>query len=296
MKAFATLLMTTSLLFTGVKGEHKEITTVQGHEMPTIVEEILVPEVFVDYQLSEKVAVKPDLSAFYVVNEPLNKRKTPNIDYAPIGYLAKGEPVKGVDILDNGWVKLSDGAFVNGKYITVQRGMTEETFNQLTVEFKKKEAERLAKLKEEQARKAAQAKAQQQQKQTVAAVASTGRGGITLSADEKDLLARLVRAEAGGESYEGMVAVASVVFNRITSGKFPTSVSGVIYARNQFQPVSNGSINKPASEVHFKAVEDALTRDNTNGALFFYAPSLVKSTYMESLATVAVIGTHHFKK
>lgn len=296
MKAFATLLMTASLLFTGTKGEYKETDTEQGRELPTIVEEILVPEVFVDYQVSEPVVVKPDLSAFYVVNVPLNKRKTPNTNYDPIGYLAQGEPVKGVDILDNGWVELSDGAFVNGKYITVQRGMTDEKFNQLTAEFKKKEAERLAKLKEEQARKAAQAKAQQQQKQTVATVASTGRGGITLSSQEKDLLARLVRAEAGGESYEGMVAVASVVFNRMTSGKFPKTVTDVIYARNQFQPVANGTINKPASEVHFKAVEDALTRDNTNGALFFYAPSLVKSTYMESLTTVAVIGTHQFKK
>ncbi|MNH26818.1 Spore cortex-lytic enzyme precursor [compost metagenome] len=93
-----------------------------------------------------------------------------------------------------------------------------------------------------------------------------------------------------------MVAVASVVFNRVKSERFPNTVTDVIYAKNQFSPVMNGSINKQASEIQYKAIEDALTRDNTNGALFFYAPSLVKSGYMESLTTVAVIGVHHFKK
>lgn len=216
-------------------------------------------------------------STFYIVSEPLNKRKTANVDHKPIGYLEKGQPVEGIKLLSNGWVKLADNSYVNGKYLIIKSSMTRDQFN-----------ERLKKFNE--AKKA-------KPKTTNKGKDSVGRKGkVVMSAKERDLLARLVRAEAGGEKYEGMVAVAAVVFNRVTSSRFPNSVQNVIYAKNQFSPVANGSINKPASDIHYKAVDDALTRDNTNGALFFYAPSLVKSRYMESLTTVKVIGVHHFKK
>ena len=51
---------------------------------------------------------------------------------------------------------------------------------------------------------------------------------ITLSNEEKDLFARLVEAEAKGESYEGKVAVATVVLNRLESPEFPDTVTNVI--------------------------------------------------------------------
>src|SRR6185437_4776126 len=47
---------------------------------------------------------------------------------------------------------------------------------------------------------------------------------VSISASEKDLLARLVEAEAKGESYEGKVGVATVVLNRVDSPKFPDTV------------------------------------------------------------------------
>src|SRR4051794_10035260 len=70
------------------------------------------------------------------------------------------------------------------------------------------------------------------------------------SAAEKDLMARLVHAEAVGEPYRGKVAVATVILNRISSPKFPNTVKGVIYQVTNrhyaFSPVQNGQINKPA--------------------------------------------------
>jgi N-acetylmuramoyl-L-alanine amidase len=66
------------------------------------------------------------------------------------------------------------------------------------------------------------------------------------SAAELDLLARLVRAEAQGEPYQGKVAVAEVVINRTHSPLFPDSITAVINQKGQFSPVSNGAINKPA--------------------------------------------------
>ena len=52
--------------------------------------------------------------------------------------------------------------------------------------------------------------------------------------DEIDMLSRLVYLEAGGESYECMKGVASVVLNRMTSTGM--SLQDVIYAPNQFSP------------------------------------------------------------
>src|SRR5699024_110576 len=83
-----------------------------------------------------------------------------------------------------------------------------------------------------------------------------------ITSEEKDLLARLVRAEAEGEPYAGKVAVATVVLNRVDYHEFPNTVRGVIeevtpggyYA---FSPVLNGEINKPADEDSMLAVEEA---------------------------------------
>lgn len=114
---------------------------------------------------------------------------------------------------------------------------------------------------------------------------------------EIDLLARIVRAEALGESFEGKVAVAAVVLNRVESSKFPDTIKGVIYQRGQFSPVSNGSINKPADKESIRAAYAALTdmRHIAKDALFFYNPAIATSRWLDSRATAVVIGNHVFK-
>lgn len=283
------------------RSNSKENNVFDIHSMVAL--EVPVESRILTVNTSEKnEEVEPQNTYYKVQAFALNKRKTPSLDHSPIGYLGSNEPVKGIKTLDNGWVELSDGSYVNGKYLTTVE-MTEEEYLTAIEEYKAykaKVAEELRQKKiEEQKRAAEQQTKVAQGTSHIVSVAnvssSVGRNGISLSSSDRDLLARLVRAEAGGESYEGMVAVASVVLNRVFSSKFPDTIQGVIYARNQFSPVANGSINKPASDVHYKAVDDALRRDNTNGATFFYAPAVVDSAYMESLQTVAVIGGHHFK-
>lgn len=114
---------------------------------------------------------------------------------------------------------------------------------------------------------------------------------------DADLLARLVHAEAQGEPYEGKVAVADVVLNRVKSGLFPNTIREVIYQSGQFQPVSNGAINVPADSDSIKAANEALTSsDETYGALFFYNPLGTSSTFFDSKQTTVTIGNHVFKK
>lgn len=114
---------------------------------------------------------------------------------------------------------------------------------------------------------------------------------------DRDLLARLVRAEAQGESFNGKVAVAEIVINRVMSPSFPNSVQAVIYQAGQFSPVSNGSINRPADDESYRAVDSARQGSNlTNGALFFYNPKVAESRWLDSRKTTASIGNHVFKK
>jgi N-acetylmuramoyl-L-alanine amidase len=120
---------------------------------------------------------------------------------------------------------------------------------------------------------------------------------LSISEKDLDLLARIVRAEAQTEPFEGKVAVATVVLNRVESPKFPNSVKKVIYQRGQFQPVSNGQINKPADQESIKAVHAALSdmRNITKDSLFFYNPAIATSRWLDSRETTVVIGDHVFK-
>lgn len=124
---------------------------------------------------------------------------------------------------------------------------------------------------------------------------------VSISNEEKDLFARLVEAEAKGESYEGKVAVATVVLNRVDSPEFPNTVTEVInevvgdaYA---FSPVQNGEINKPASDDSIRAVEEALTRqDRLNDCIYFYNPEIATDKWITTREVVKTIGNHTFAK
>lgn len=124
---------------------------------------------------------------------------------------------------------------------------------------------------------------------------------VTISNDEKDLMARLVEAEAKGEPYEGKLAVATVVLNRVDSPQFPNTITGVIKQKVSdcyaFTPVQNGEINKPASDESKRAVEEALTRtDRLSNSLYFYNPEIATDHWIESRTVVKTIGHHVFAK
>ncbi|MCH1626970.1 cell wall hydrolase [Ferdinandcohnia quinoae] len=124
----------------------------------------------------------------------------------------------------------------------------------------------------------------------------------TISASDKELLARLVQAEAKGEPYAGKVAVATVVLNRVDSPLFPNTVKKVIYERSEngsyaFTPVQNGQINQAADSSAKKAVEEALTfRGQGKGSLYFYNPETSKSKWILSREVTTTIGNHRFAK
>jgi N-acetylmuramoyl-L-alanine amidase len=123
----------------------------------------------------------------------------------------------------------------------------------------------------------------------------------TISEADKDLMARLVRAEAEAEPYAGKVAVATVVLNRVASSEFHNTVRSVIYEVSNghyaFTPVANGQINKPADAASRKAVNEALAfRGQGSGSLFFYNPKTAVSKWIFSRPVTVTIGNHRFAK
>lgn len=116
-------------------------------------------------------------------------------------------------------------------------------------------------------------------------------------ADDLDLLARAVTAEAGAEPYEGQVAVAAVILNRVESPAFPNTIAGVIYQPGAFEAVDNGWIYKPATATAYRAASDALNGwDPTDGALYYWNPDKSTSKWIWSRTIHLRIGNHVFAR
>ncbi len=122
------------------------------------------------------------------------------------------------------------------------------------------------------------------------------------SQSDLSLLARLVTAEAGGEPYEGQVAVAATVLNRVQSGAYPTTIPGVIYQvvdgkYYQFSPVLDGRINTTPSSSALRAAQAAMNGwDPSYGALGFYNPAKTSNYWVQLRPVTRVIGGHVFFK
>ena len=129
------------------------------------------------------------------------------------------------------------------------------------------EAEVQAKAAEEAARIAAEAQQ--------AALAVQAAQTAAISAEELKLLANIIYCEAGSESYVGKVAVGNVIMNRVKSASQPNTITEVVYAKGQFSPVRNGSLQRALSSdkadaaCYQAAIEALAGAQPVGGKLFF---------------------------
>lgn len=119
--------------------------------------------------------------------------------------------------------------------------------------------------------------------------------GVSLTEQEVQWIAQMIHAEARGEPYSGQVAVGAVIVNRLKSRQFPNTVYEVLFQTNAFQPVRNGTFFLPPNESAYRATIEALNgKDPTNGALFFFNPSISTDRFMHARPAVVTIGQHRF--
>jgi spore germination cell wall hydrolase CwlJ-like protein len=115
---------------------------------------------------------------------------------------------------------------------------------------------------------------------------------VSFAEGDRTLLANLIYCEAGGEPYEGQVAVGAVVINRVLSSVFPDSVSGVIYSPKQFSPAGSGRLalalaQNKATDSCYRAADEAMSGySNVGSCVYFRTP-------IEGLSGIS-IGGHIF--
>ena len=153
----------------------------------------------------------------YSNTETLRVREAEDLESKVLGLLANGEAVEAIE---------SEGDWITVSYEGTTGYVASEFVD---IEFNIDKAESMEEIR---ARKAAEEEAKRNaQKEAVLATAS-----------ELEILAALIQCEAGGESYEGQIAVGAVVMNRVRCAAYPNTITEVIYASGQFVPASKGKM------------------------------------------------------
>lgn len=110
-----------------------------------------------------------------------------------------------------------------------------------------------------------------------------------------ELLARIISAEAHGETYLGQIAVGAVVLNRVEHPSFPDTVSGVVYQNGAFSCLYDGQFYEPIADSAYSAARDALNGlDPTSGAIYYYNPTTATAKWIFSRPVITTIGNHVF--
>ena len=131
---------------------------------------------------------------------------------------------------------------------------------------------------------------------TLAALSVKEGGNLSgYSSADYNLLARLISAEARGESYIGQVAVGAVVMNRVEHPSFPDTVSGVIYQKGAFSCLNDGQFYEPIADSAYKAARDCLNGlDPIGGAIYYYNPAVATNKWIFGREVITTIGNHVF--
>lgn len=127
--------------------------------------------------------------------------------------------------------------------------------------------------------------------------AQPSRGYISSSSQDVKCLAQLIYGEARGECFEGQVAVAAVVLNRLHSGKFGNSIRSVIFEPGAFTAISDGQFYLQPNETAYRAAQAALNGwDPTGNALYYWNPKTATNKWVWSRSIIKTIGNHVFAK
>lgn len=218
-----------------------------------------------------------------VNTDTLNVRKEAGTEAAVLAVASAGQTFMAGEVGDE-WVRIFYTPDVTGyvatEFVTVENkagtAVDIETVKALQAEADKKEAERKAQEKKQQ-------------------IAVTTGSPMLASVDDVTLLAALCQYEAGS-NYDGCLAVANVVLNRVRSGGYPNSIAEVIYAPGQFGSVRSGALNRylngGISGSARQAANDALAGVNNIGGYLHFCSGRVAN--VNSFSSYAVIGGNYF--
>ena len=181
----------------------------------------------------------------------LRVRDEPDEDAEVVGLLTADDELEIIDFVNDDWISVEyqdETRYVPAEFVDVDFHI--DAGETLVAIKKREEAERQAKL-------------------------TANQGAVVVGGDDLRLLASLIHCEAGSETYNGKLAVGAVVMNRVRSGAYPNTISGVIFASGQFTPALNGKVARVymsgnISDGCYEAAQAAINGEtNVGGATHF---------------------------
>ena len=213
---------------------------------------------------------------FEVESDALKVRSAPTTEEEnKLRAIYGGETYPVVSVQDNGWIEIE---YKEGKtgWVAGQYGSIRYDYDTAMTRKEIQDAENAKKKVE---------------------VGTTSRESTSASTDETYLLACLINCESN--HYEGQLAVANVVLNRVRSSRFPNSISEGIYAPGQFSPARSGKLaarlEKGPSDSAMRAAQDALNGTNNIGD-YLYFRSAKNADLSKYSAYTIVAGNCFYKK
>lgn len=183
-----------------------------------------------------------------IETDALRVRKEPNTDAGIYVVMAQDDELDVIEVVDQEWISVeydNEVAYVSSEFVKL--------------DFHIDEGETVASIK---AREKAEAEAK--------AKLTANQGAVVAGADDVRLLGALIYCEAGNQGYEGHLAVGAAVMNRVRSGAYPNSITGVIYASGQFPPALNGKVARVYAgnvpESCLQAAREAINGSSNIGA------------------------------
>lgn len=238
---------------------------------------------FLKFGAEAQAVAKRDCSFMATITaDGLRVRAEKSADAKIKELIAKGEQAK-VLSEEDGWLKVQfkgTEGYIRADYADVEFVVGKaQTMEEIRA------AEKAA---EEARRKAEEKAAAEKKKKDL----QKNYNAVKASGNDVQLLGALIQIEAGGESYEGQLAVGAVVMNRVRSGSYPNTIADVIFAPGQFPYASTRVHDVMARGVKsscLKAAQEALNgRSNVGGFTHF------KSSRSGVSGNHIVIGGHVF--
>ncbi|MBE5951572.1 MAG: cell wall hydrolase [Lachnospiraceae bacterium] len=202
----------------------------------------------------------------------LNVRQGPGTYYEVMTKITKGKtyPVVLAESFD-GWyaIRLNNGkiGYISANYVE----LTYEMDTGLTM----KEIERLRDLADlESALNLEPGDGARVEANMLTSIKETKRDPISMTEDEIYLFATIIYTEAGNQQYEGKLAVANVILNRLEQGRYGNTLADVVFAEGQFSGAAPELIARAQArgipDACFKAAREALAGRNNIGDFRFF--------------------------
>lgn len=253
---------------------------------------------------AEAFAVENGYIVCNVLTGGLRVRENPGTDADVLDIAGEGEKFDIVEMVD-GWVAVAfegETAYLSSDYVSVDYVLGEAiSIEEELAAIRAAEEERARQEKARQEESARQEQAKQQAAASAVAnskvMQTVQRDSIAASDEDIYLLACLVHMEAGWEPYEGQLAVANVVLNRLRAG-YGSNISEVIYAKGQFSGANSGALARilasgPNQSCITAAVEAFSGVNNIGDYRHFISARYAKTG---SYSEYTLIGNHCFYK